>query len=305
MKEISLKAPATIANFGPGFDIFACSLESPYDVIKIKRNATNSLRIQISGMEKDLPTEAKKNSAGLAALHFFKEMNISSGLDIEIKKGIKSGAGLGTSGASAAACVYGLNRMFQTRLGYDDLIQIARQGEVASGSAPHPDNVAGCLYGGFVLIKEHSPLEVIKINPPEIPIVVCVLKKTVRSTRKEIPRQFPLPDVKKQMSYCASLVQALMSGELKNIGQAVSKDLISEPVRSQSILRYKEIKEEVLKAGAYGCNVSGGGSSLFAVCEGDKTEKIAGIFKNYTQKENLNGDVFITRASVSGITETE
>ncbi|MBS3819548.1 homoserine kinase [bacterium] len=305
MKEITLKAPATIANFGPGFDIFACALESPFDVIKIKKKQTDSIRIKVSGVEEDIPTEAENNSAGLAASHFFKEMNLSSGLDIEIKKGIKSGAGLGTSGASAAACVYGLNQLFQTHLGYDELIQIARKGEVASGSAPHPDNVAGCLYGGFVLIKEHSPLEIIKINPPQIPLVVCCLKKTVRSTRRKIPYQFPLGEVKKQMSYCASLVHALMSGDLKKIGQAVNKDLISEPVRSQSILKYKEIKQKALRAGAYGCNVSGGGSSLFAVCEKEKTEEIAQIFKDYAQKENLHGDIFITWSSPSGIRETE
>lgn len=304
MKEISLKAPATIANFGPGFDIFALALENPYDIIKIKRKETNSVHIKISGIEKAIPTAAQKNTAGLAAFHFFKEKNISSGVDMEIIKGIKSGAGLGTSGASAAACIYGLNKLFNTHLGYNHIIQIARKGEVASGSAPHADNVAGCIYGGFVLIKEYSPLEIIKINPPEIPVVVCVLKKSEGSTRKKIPHQFSLREVTKQMSYCACLVHALMSGDLKKIGQAINQDLISEPVRSKYICKYKEVKEKVLKAGAYGCNVSGGGSSIFAVCEKDKTEEIAEIFRNYSKQENLTGDVFITTSSNSGITET-
>lgn len=107
------------------------------------------------------------------------------------------------------------------------------------------------------------------------------------------------------MSLCASLVQALMSKDLEKIGTAVNHDLVSEPVRSRSIPQYDQIKAKVLEAGAYGCNVSGGGSSMFAICENEKTERIAEIFKDYSQNQGLQGNVFITRSSCLGITEVK
>lgn len=303
MKEIILKAPATIANFGPGFDIFALALEEPYDVLKVRLNDTNSINVKVTGMAEGIPTSAENNTAGLAAINFFKKVNPSAGIDVEIKKRMKSCAGLGTSGASAVACVYGLNKLLSANLGYNEIIEIASRGEIASGSAPHADNVAGCLLGGFVLIKNYHPLDAVKIEVPEIPIVICVMKKAQRTTRGLIPDCITLTETREQMSYCASLIHAILNGDLKDIGEAVNKDHISEPVRSRFISRYDDIKKKVLEAGAYGCNVSGGGSSIFAVCEEDKTGEIAEIMTNYSDQRGIENDIIMTKASNTGVVE--
>ena len=303
MKEIILKAPATIANFGPGFDIFALALEEPYDVVKVKLKETNSIDVKVAGAAEGIPTSVENNTAGLAAIHFFKKVNPSAGVDIEIRKRMKSCAGLGSSGASAVACVYGLNSLFGANLGQNEIIEIARQGEVASGGAAHADNVAGCLLGGFVLIKNYDPLDVVKINVPDIPIVISVIKKAQRTTRRLIPNHISLTEAKEQMSYCASLIHAISSGDLKSIGEAVNRDHISEPVRSRPIYKYNDIKKKVLEAGAYGCNVSGGGSSIFAICEENKTGEIAEIMKTFSDQKGVENEVIITKASNTGVTE--
>ena len=90
MKEILLRAPATVANFGPGFDIFALALKEPYDILKIRLNETKSITIKITGGAEDLPVSAERNTAGLAALQFLEKMNLSTGIDVEIKKGMKT-----------------------------------------------------------------------------------------------------------------------------------------------------------------------------------------------------------------------
>jgi homoserine kinase len=103
LKEVIIKAPATIANFGPGFDVFALALEEPYDIVKVRLSDKNSINIKIVGMDEGIPTSVKNNTAGLAATRFFEETNHSRGVDVEITKRMKSCAGLGTSGASAVA----------------------------------------------------------------------------------------------------------------------------------------------------------------------------------------------------------
>ena len=105
------------------------------------------------------------------------------------------------------------------------------------------------------------------------------------------------------MSSCASLIQAILSGDLKNIGEAINRDHISEPARSRFIYRYNDIKKKVLEVGAYGCNVSGGGSSIFAICEESKTGEIAEIMNTYSDKEGVKNEVIVTKASNTGIVE--
>lgn len=299
MKQMLLKAPATIGNFGPGFDIFSLALETPYDEINVQLNDSSSINIKVSGRDEGLPISVEDNTAGVAANEFFKRIGSTTRVNIEIKKLMASGSGLGSSGASACASVYGLNKLFDSNLSNDEIIEIASKGELASGNVAHSDNVAGCLLGGFVLIKNFNPLDVVKIEAPDIPIVIAVLKKKERTTRGLIPETMSLDKVKEQMSYCAQLVYAIMSKDIEQIGRAINKDYISEPVRAKSIPGYKEIKNRVLDAGAYGVNISGGGSSVFAICKKENTDDIAEIMKN----EFPTNEVIITRASNNGIRE--
>jgi homoserine kinase len=305
LKEILLRAPATVANFGPGFDIFALALEKPCNLFRVRLCDSPSLTITITGEDESIPTAPENNTAGLAAIHFFKKINSSLGAEIEIIKHMKSGSGLGSSAASAVASVYGLNRLCRSALKDKEIIEIASLGEVASGGAPHADNVAGCLLGGFVMIKKYSPLDFAKIEVPDIPLVIGVMRKPQQTTRYLIPENLRLSEIKEQMSSCASLVHALLAGDLQAIGRAVNKDYISEPVRSKFIPGYQDIKDKILSAGAYGCNVSGGGSSVFAICREDKTQEVAGLLKAHFRQEQIEGEVIITRGSNSGVAEVD
>jgi len=135
---VTIKSPATIANLGPGFDIFALALERPFDVFKICLNESRSVGIKITGKCDSLPTVAEQNTAGLAALRFFERIGRPAGVDIEIVKSMPIGSGLGSSAASASAAVFGLNKLLGTGLTDLEMIEIASQGEVASAERPTP-----------------------------------------------------------------------------------------------------------------------------------------------------------------------
>lgn len=301
MKSIVLRAPATIANFGPGFDIFAIALKAPEDNFRLTLRKDGKIRITVQGRKEEFPCEPEKNAAGIAANNFFKMTGKAVGVEIEIKKNMTIASGLGTSGASAAATVYGLNILLDTGLNDTDIVDIARQGETATGGAAHADNVAGCLLGGFVFIRNYEPLEICRLELPELPIVIAVTKKPQKTTRGFITEKMPLHHVVDQMSWCAGMIQAVFEGDLKNIGQAVNFDHISEPVRGSFIPGYKEMKIKVLDAGAFGFNVSGGGSSVFAICEKSRQEKIAEILKEEFNRYEQNPEIIITHASNLGV----
>jgi homoserine kinase len=301
LSEITLRAPATIANFGPGFDIFALALRQPVDTLKIRLNQTRSISVTVSGRDEVIPTAAEKNTAGLAAIHFFKKTMAPAGVEVEIIKEMAAGAGLGSSAASAVASVYGLNKLLRTNLTDNEIIEIASRGEVASGGTRHADNVAGCLLGGFIFVRNQQPLDVVKIAAPEIPVVLSVLKKPRVTTRGFIPDRFSLAEVKEQMSWCSSVIYAVLSGDLEKIGRAVNRDNISEPARSRFIPGYAELKKRVLEAGAFGCNVSGGGSSLFAICPQEKKDGIAEVMRTFARDQGTPAEIIQTEASNGGL----
>ncbi len=94
-----------------------------------------------------------------------------------------------------------------------------------------------------------------------------------------------------------------MKGDIEELGKAINNDYISEPVRSQSIPGYAGIKKKLLDSGAFGCNVSGGGLSIFAICEQDRTTDVADTMKGAFVHEGIAGEIIVTRASNNGIRE--
>lgn len=280
MRTIKLRAPATTANVGPGYDIFAMSLQEPYDEITITLDDTKEIKIVISGdANNNIPVSLTDNTAGLAILELFKRKNIQQGLTFHLNKKMPSGGGLGTTGASASAAVFGLNKLLNLNLGNNELVDIARYGEVASGGSPHADNVAAAMLGGFVLVKNYNPIEVLKINMPEFPVVLAVIRKSQRTTRGFITYEIGQEKLKEQMAHCASVIHAIHTNDISEFGKAISVDHIAEPVRGAVIPEYAAVKKAVIEAGAYGCNISGGGSSIFCVCEEKLQEKIAQIMQ--------------------------
>jgi homoserine kinase len=305
-KEILLRSPATIANFGPGFDTFAVALDRPFDLIRIRRlDAGAGIRIRITDGRSSLPTKPEANTAGLAAIHFLDRTGAEGGVEIEIIKRMPTGAGLGSSAASAVAAVYGMNEIFQTRLGPAEIIELASQGEVASGGTPHADNVAACYLGGFVFVDTCGPLRFQKVTPPPLPIVLRVRKKSQTTTRGLIPGQFSLAQVKDHMAGCAALIYALLTGDLKTIGEAVNRDHISEPVRARSIPGYEELKRKALEAGAFGCNISGGGSSVFGICAAEHAGAVAEAMMSLRYPDEDAPEIIITQSSDQGVAESD
>jgi homoserine kinase len=303
LKAITIRAPSTIANLGPGFDIFALALEHPFIELKMQLTDTKSIAIKLDGCREDIPDDPERNCAGLALMEMLKRINSNTGVLIETRKTISVGAGLGSSGACASASVYGLNRLLELNLNHNHMIEIASQGEIASGSVAHADNVAGAMLGGFVLVKNYHPIDVMRIDVPEIPIVIGVMKKTQRTTRSSIPKDMNLDLVKEQLALCSLVVHAIMSRDIEELGRTINRDYISEPVRSKSIPGYGDIKRKLLDSGAFGCNVSGGGLSMFAVCDQSRIQHVADTMKKAFAHEHVDTEIIVTRASNDGIKE--
>lgn len=303
MKSITLRAPATSANVGPGYDIFALALDEPYDILTLTLNDSREISIEITGKMQNIPVSVDDNTGGLALKGMFESMGIKQGVKILLHKNMTSGSGLGTTGASAAACVYGINKLLELKLSDNELIDFARKGEIASGGSPHADNVAAAMLGGFTLVTSYNPLNVIKLDIPDIPVVLAVIRKSIRTTRGFITYAISEEKLKEQIARCSTVIHMLHTQNIKGFGDAINTDHIAEPVRGASIQGYYDVKKSVLDAGAYGCTISGGGSSVIAFCPKEKQDEIETIMFNAFSSNGNFAEIVKTRTSNIGVTE--
>jgi homoserine kinase len=107
------------------------------------------------------------------------------GFDIEIYKNIKAGSGIGSSAASAAGAVYGINALLGTLL--KPKIWYSLPCKAKNWLVAHADNVAPALLGGFTLVRSYSPLDIIKIESPS------ELYATVVHPQIELKHQMRVP----------------------------------------------------------------------------------------------------------------
>ena len=102
MTGITVRAPSTIANLGPGFDIFSLALETPYIELLMELNDTKLIKIKTDGCREDIPEKPEENCAGLAIIELLKRANTDTGVLIEPRETITIGAGLGSSGLNSS-----------------------------------------------------------------------------------------------------------------------------------------------------------------------------------------------------------
>ncbi|MCV0365664.1 MAG: homoserine kinase [Nitrosopumilus sp.] len=264
MKSISIKAPSSTANLGPGFDVFGLAIDAFYDEITLTKTKGGITIIT----QDDIPTNPENNTAGLVVKNMKKKFKIKKGIEIKIKKGVPAGFGMGSSAASAAATAVAFDRLFGLGLDENTLVEFAGFGEKASAGTVHYDNVAASVLGGFVIVKT-NPLEVIRIDPP-INLRMCVAvpkldvpKKKTKVSRGVIPKKVKLTDSVLNISNASAIVAGFMKKDPELIGNSI-KDVIVEPARQHMIPGYVKVKQNALKAGALGVTISGAGPSIIA-----------------------------------------
>ena len=235
-----------------------------------------------------------------------KKLKIKDGIEIKIKKGIPAGFGMGSSAGSAAASAVAFNKLFKLKLHPNTLVEFAGFGEKASAGSIHYDNVAASVLGGFVIVKT-NPLNVITIEPP-MNLKMCIAvpkiavpKKKTKVSRGVIPKKIKLTDAVLNISNAASIVAGFMKKDPELIGNSV-KDVIVEPARQHMIPGYEKVKQNAIKAGAYGVTISGAGPSVIAFSKNSfDLKKISSAMSKGFKSANIDCQTIICKPSKGAI----
>ncbi|MFH0848849.1 MAG: homoserine kinase [archaeon] len=297
--HVKVAAPSTSANLGPGFDVFGLAHDTFQDVLEIEVTSKGKIEVEVSGVDESrVSRNLNKNTAGFVANCVADRLPNGSGLRIHIDKGIPVGKGLGSSGASAAACTFGLNRLLGLGLSSDEMICLAAKGETASAGFPHADNVAASILGGFVIVQSYEPCHAIRLSPPvnlgialALPDVSAAEKKT-ELARSVLPKLVPIEKMVHNIGRASSMIVGILSADLNLIGQSMV-DAVIEPERARLIPGYQKVRQSALAAGAAGVAISGAGPTVIAVVD---LKEISPIRVAEAMKEKFEAEGISCRA---------
>ncbi len=272
--QVKALAYSSIANLGPGFDVFGIAVDFGRDIL-VARRAKEGIKIQLMNGGFDwIPKKVEKNTAGLVCKHLLKNFEVSGGLELEIWKGVRPSKGLGSSSASASAAVVALNKLLNLGLSKTELVRYASLGEEASAGAPHADNVAASILGGFTIVKSYKPLSVFRIEPPEdlvLSLAVPEIEFNTKLARSVLPEKISIKDMVHNVGHASSLILGALTNDIDLMGRSM-EDVVVEPYRSKLIPGYDLVKKYAKEAGASGVTISGAGPSLVAIVDPKKVD---------------------------------
>ena len=304
MQSIKVKSPATLSNLCCGFDILGIALKEHFDIIELTQRDQKGINIQHLD-DFSLPTDPAKNIAGVALQSMLDALNYTHGFDVIIEKKIKPGSGIGSSAASAAGIVVAANQLLGNPFNKKQLLSFAMEGEVLASGSRHADNLAPCVYGGLVLIRDTASLDIIEINTPPLFITVIHPQIEIKTSfaRKILPTEIPLRSAVTQWANVAGLVTGFLQSDYALISRSLH-DVIIEPVRSKLIPGFDDVKKKSIDVGALGGGISGSGPSLFMFSENEKiANQIELEMKTVYNQLGIDYKTYVTTISNKGVEE--
>ncbi|WP_256403137.1 homoserine kinase [Halorubrum salinum] len=258
---VTVRAPATSANLGSGFDVFGAALTRPADVVTVEKAAETTIEVTGVGAQY-IPEDPEKNTVGAVV------EALDAPARIHIDKGVRPASGLGSSAASAAGAAVALNRLYDRGLSRSDLVPIAAEGEAVVSGVAHSDNVAPSILGGFTVTTREATHAV----DAAVPLVVCLpdVAVSTRDARRVVPETASMDDLVETVGNAATLAVGMCRSDPELVGAGMSDPVVT-PERARLITGYDDVRAAAFDAGAAGVTVSGAGPAILAVCrDGDR-----------------------------------
>ncbi|QLC32821.1 homoserine kinase [Halarchaeum sp. CBA1220] len=253
---LTVRAPATSANLGSGFDVFGVALDRPADVVSVERADETTIEVSGAGAQY-IPEDPRKNTAGVVA------RELDAPAHIRIDKGVRPSSGLGSSAASAAATAVALDALYERNLTGDELVRVAAEGEAAVSGEAHADNVAPSILGGFTVVREDGVFSV----DADVPLVACLpdIAVSTRDARGVVPESAAMDDVVHTVGSAATLTAGMQRDDPALVGRGMDERVVT-PARAKLIDGYDDVCAAATDAGATGVTVSGAGPAIIAAC---------------------------------------
>jgi homoserine kinase len=272
--RVRATVPGSIGNLGPGLDVIGCAVTGLRDEVLAEWSEVDDVVVLDAG-HADLPTDSARHASALAASAVLRAVRargarLPAGIAITACKRLPLSGGQGGSAASAVAGAAAANALLGDLLDDAALLECCLVAEEAVAGR-HLDNIAPALLGGIVLVRALDPIDLVRLPVPDgLRIVLAHPSQQLNTSdaRRALPAGVPRATAVHQIAQVGAVVAACYTGDLALLGRAMD-DRIAEPARAPLLPGFVQAKLAALEAGALGASISGGGSTSFALAEGD------------------------------------
>ena len=303
MDKIKVFSPGSITNLSCGYDILGVCLNNRGDEITVTKTANKGIIIK-SNDDYNISSDINENVAGIAAQALLKDISTEFGFEIEIKKGIKPGSGIGSSAASSAGTVFAINQLLDSPFSQLDLIKFSMEGEKFVSESYHADNVAPIILGGITLVRSINEIDVIKLPTPkslEVIIIRPNIEIKTSDSRKVLRKKIKIEEMVQQSANLGSFVSSLYNEDFNLMSRSIV-DIIAEPNRRILIPEFDNIIKLSKINGAIAAGISGSGPSIFSLSKDTNiSEKILKATTDHYNKLGISYDGFISKINTTGI----
>ena len=277
MTLVRVKAPATTANMGPGYDCLGMALDV-WNTLEVECFPDGEPSVAIIGEGAGELGTGRDNLVYKAMEFLFRD----AGEDMPVVRincdnRIPLARGMGSSAAAIAGGLVAANSLCVSQeYTVNDLL------EMAATIEGHPDNVAAAVLGGMQLVlmdqtSDGNRLYTVPVNvPPDLYTVVFVPK--IRISTEDARGVLP-----NHPEYLAVATQ----------------DRLHQPYRQPLFPAMKVIFQAALDAGALGVFLSGSGSTVLALTKG-REMTVAYEMAEAARQANVEGNVSVTQPTLLG-----
>ena len=300
MTLIRVKAPATTANMGPGYDCLGLALDV-WNTLEIEVLKGGEPVVEVTGEGADELGTGRDNLIYRAMEFLFQDVGEDMpAVRINCDNAIPIARGMGSSAAAIAGGLVAANYLCSQEYTANDLL------EMAATIEGHPDNVAAAVLGGMQLVimdqtDEGNRLYTVPLNvPPELHAVVFVpqVRISTKDARAVLPEKVSMADAVHNMGRVGLLVAAMATNHPEYLTVA-TQDRIHQPYRQPLFPAMKVIFQAALDAGAMGVFLSGSGSTVLALTKG-REMTVAYEMAEAARQASVEGNVSVTQPTVRG-----
>lgn len=251
MQQVTVRAPASTSNLGPGFDCLGVAL-SLYNQVTVKSGTAGGG----NRMVRD------------AARKFFAVANCKPfDFSCDILGNVPIGRGLGSSVTVRLGVLHALNEIARTNLSRDELFKLCAELE------GHPDNAAPATFGGFTIARG---TDVQRFNvSPRLRFILLIPSFEIATieARRLLPADILRTNAARNTANVAAIAAAFATRDYKRL-RGCFVDYLHQPFRKKLIPFLDRVITAAERSGALGAFLSGSGSAICALAL-DDSKKIA------------------------------
>jgi homoserine kinase len=294
--RLTVRAPASSANLGPGFDALALALDL-WNEIEIDTDGEPG-RVTIAGSEAPLLGNRTDNYSLLAMRDLARaHARTLPPFEMLIRAEVPVARGLGSSAAALVAGLLAADRLLDLDLSPAELFAHAWSME------GHGDNVGAALYGGAILAVAGVP-EALPLGDGASLGLVAVLfipeaTSATWAARAALPATIPHPDAAFNVGTAAGLAIGLLTGNRAAIAAGMH-DRLHEPYRSRLFPHLTPMTEAARSAGAVGACLSGAGPTILALADPAAAPAVETAYREVAQEHAVPGRTAILQPTTRG-----